>query len=960
MTSLHIDIETYSEVDLKKAGVYRYAEESEIILFAYAYNDELVQVVDLLSGEQIPDEVMYDLTNPKVIKKAFNAAFERANIKEYFNIELPVSQWQCTQARAAMCGLPLNLEQSAAVLGVDSQKDKSGSALIRYFCIPIKKPIKKNEFRTRNLPQHDDVKWQQFKEYNGKDVDAERAIDRALSFYQISEFEHRQWQLDQEINERGVAINIPFVRNAISLMEGYEERLRNEAKDLTGLDNPTSVSQLKKWLFEEISEEVESLNKETIPDILKKTDSGLVKRVLEIRQETSKTSTKKYYTMMSAVGRDGRVRGLHEYYGANRTGRASGRLLQHQNLPRGKFKNIEPIRDLVMQQDPEWLEFTYGAIPDALSSLIRSTLIPAPGHRFFISDFSAVEAVVLAWLAGEDWVLDVFRTHGKIYETTASKMFNLPLETITKDSPYRQKGKTAVLGLGYSGGVNALIKMGALKEGLTEDELPAIVAGWRRANPNIVNFWYSLQKAAEMAIKSRSRVYIHDILIRGEYTAPNHGISFYTRGSSLFFVLPSGRELVYCNVGIEDGEYGERITYWGVDQVKKRWAKLDTYSGKLAENCLISETKVLSLKGWIKIIDVTPSTLLWDGEEWVLSHGVIAKGIQNTISVNGVRMTPNHKILTNEGWKEASSCTGLRRATVQSPTGYRLCGFGREKDTVESKVRLRKGKDNRRERIEKTKNKILRMYAVSSYIRKEKNSRYVSASSIRSMAFNDRPLQITYSPSMAQLRRKRNKGMREMEKVSKFLGRYGANIQEETNFRTDRRKWPLRTRELYMGNYEKPDPKQKMQPLHKYQMGQNNGVRSIREVGDRRNYNFVPERETLAGSPFIIKTGFYEPVFDIVNCGPRNRFVVQDQDGGLLIVHNCTQAVARDLLMNGLQNLDNAGYRIILHVHDESVCEMPVGVGSLEEVSKLMCTLPDWASGMPLKAAGEESFYYKK
>lgn len=667
MRSLHIDIESFSPVPIK-SGVYRYAEEAEIILFAYAFDNEPVSVVDLLSGEQIPALVMVALTDPEITKKAFNAAFERAVMQAYFNMYLPEDQWECTQARTAMCGLPLNLEQAAFVLNIQQQKDKGGKALINYFCVPIKKPIKKNDFRTRNLPHHDVIKWAQFKAYNGKDVDAERAVCQALAFYQISPFEQYQWQLDQRINERGVAINVPFVRIALSFIKLYEDRLLEEARELTGLEKPTAVQQLKKWLLEETGEEVEKLNKETIPDILKNTDSEKIRRVLEIRQESSKTSTKKYVTMMAALCRDGRVRGLHEYYGANRTGRAAGRLLQHQNLPRGKYENIEPIRDLVMKNDPEWLEYTYGAIPDALSSLIRSSLVPAEGHRFIICDYSAIESLTVAWLAGEEWVLDVFRTHGKIYEMSASKMFNIPLETITKSSPYRQKGKVAVLSCGYQGGVGALVKMGALKEGLIEEELPALVTQYRYANINIVCSWKAYQTAAIRAIETGEVIYLKDIeidyvninkiRIDVNYTTPDHGICFYKKGKSLFLRLPSGRELVYCTVGLEEGEYGPKITYWGLDQVKKKWSKLDTYGGKICENI--------------------------------------------------------------------------------------------------------------------------------------------------------------------------------------------------------------------------------------------------------------------------------------------------------------TQAVARDLLMHGLHNLDRSGYKTVLHVHDEAVCEMPIGVGSLEEVNRLMTTLPEWAKDMPLKAAGEESFYYKK
>lgn len=607
MRSLHIDIETYCEIDLKKAGAYRYAEEAEVILFAYAYDDEPVVVIDLLSGEQIPDAVMDDLTDPFVIKKAFNAAFERAVMQAYFNMKLPVNQWQCTQALTAMCGLPLNLGQAAMVLNIDQQKDKGGTALIKYFCVPIAKPIKKNNFRARNLPEHDLVKWQQFKIYNGKDVDAERAVCRKLSFYQISEFEHKQWQLDQLINERGVAINVPFVRTAISLINHYENSLLQEFTDITGIDKPTKLGQLKKWLFDETGEEVEKINKETIPDIIKNTDSQKVLRAMEIRKESSKTSTKKYPTMMAALCRDGRVRGLHEYYGANRTGRAAGRLLQHQNLPRGNYKNIEPVRDLVMLNDPDLLEYVYGAIPDCLSSLIRSAIVPAEGHRFIISDYSAIEAVVAAWLANEEWMLEVFRTHGKLYEMSAAKMFNIPIEQITKDSPYRQKGKVSELSGTYGGSVGAFIKMGALREGILETELPALVKGYRLTHLNIVALWSAIDMAAKLAIQTGTRTYLHEMFVdtlyvKGDrvqvnYYPPNRGISFYMRGKSMFIQLPSGRELVYCNAGMEEGEYGLKIVYWGIDQTKKKWSKQDTYGPKLLENIDQATSRDITMNG---------------------------------------------------------------------------------------------------------------------------------------------------------------------------------------------------------------------------------------------------------------------------------------------------------------------------------------------------------------------------
>lgn len=601
MRSLHIDFESFSTVDIKKAGTFRYWEEAEIMLIGYRLDSGQTNVIDLFK-EDTPQWFLDALTDPTIIKHAFAAAFEIAAIFGHYGIRSPLEQWRDTQARAAMCGLPLDLDQAAKVLNLRHQKDAVGKALIRYFCQPCK-PTKANGFRTRNLPEHAPDKWEAFKKYCGGDVDAECDVDDALAFYNISEFEQRQWRLDMEINQRGVLINIPFVRTACSMVDFYENRLMEEARALTGIDNPKSVAQLKKWLTAEMDEEITSLNKENIPDIIKRADSGVVARLLEIRQESSKTSTKKYPRMLQCICKDGRVRGVHHYYGANRTGRNSGRLIQTGNFPQGNIENIEPVRDLAMLNDPEWFEFTYGAIPDALSSLLRSALIPAPGKRFIIVDLASIESRVIAWLAGEQWVLEVFKTHGKIYEMTASRMFNVPLESIDKKSPYRKKGKVATLACGFQGAKGALIKMGALKEGLTEDELPALVTAWREANPNIVNLWYAVQAAIIRAIEIRETVYLHHVELRNGYQAPDHGISFRMHGRSLLLKLPSGRELVYVNTSLEDGEYGPKIVYHGTDQTTKKWTKLDTYGGKAVENIVQGTARDILMYGLHNMAD---------------------------------------------------------------------------------------------------------------------------------------------------------------------------------------------------------------------------------------------------------------------------------------------------------------------------------------------------------------------
>lgn len=570
MRTLSIDIETYSPVDIRSAGAYKYAEEVEIILFAYAFDNEPVTVIDT-TKDSVPGNVLEALTDPTILKKAFNAAFERACISEFYFMDLPPEQWECTMIRSAMCGLPLSLEESARVLRLVNQKDTAGKALIRLFCVPCK-PTKTNGMRTRNLPQHFPEKWNAFIEYCRQDVEVERSISEKLAFFPISDEERELWCLDQRINERGVLIDRGFAQTAIELDLAFRERLTSEACEITGLSNPNSVAQLKEWLTKETETEITSLKKGDLPKMLTSVDSEAAKRIVQLRIELSKTSVKKYTAMINAAGRDNRVRGILQHYGASRTGRWSGRLIQVQNLPRGEFKNIEVPRELVRAGDAELLEMCYGAIPDTLSSLIRSTLIPAKGKKLFISDFSAIEARVIAWVAGEQWRIDVFNTHGKIYEASAAQMFKVPLESIGKDSPLRQKGKVAELALGYQGGPNALLKMGALDMGIAESELKGLVDAWRGANKKIVAFWKTVNSAAINTLRT------------GDKTSIGKGMFFSTARGWLFLTLPSGRKLSYPNAGLEEGEYGDKIIYWGMNQTTKKWCKIDSYGGKFVEN----------------------------------------------------------------------------------------------------------------------------------------------------------------------------------------------------------------------------------------------------------------------------------------------------------------------------------------------------------------------------------------
>lgn len=577
MDELHIDIETYSSVELPKAGVYAYtaSPDFEVLLFAYAYNDEPVQLIDLAgAGERIPLRVLADLASPAIRKIAHNAQFERVCLSVWTRKQLDPRQWLCTAAHAAQLGLPAKLADVGRILLPEvEQKATTGRALIRLFCGPCSGTIK-NGGRTRNLPKHDPARWEIFREYCRQDVVTERAIEKAMARFPFPAEERAIYALDQVINDRGVRVDPPLVYAAIALANTQKTGLIAEAVALAGLDNPQSVKQIKDWLLEEDGIEVESLNKAAIPGLIKATESDKVKRILEIRQALGKTSVTKYAAIARALGPDNRVRGLLQYYGAGRTGRWAGRLVQVQNLPQNHLEDLALARRLLRNRQPEAIELLFGGLAPVMSELIRTAFIPADGCEFYVADFSAIEARVVAWLAGEKWRLDVFATHGKIYEASASAMFHIPIEQITKGSALRQKGKVAELALGYGGGPNALVTMGALKQGLTEDDLQPLVTAWRRANPAIVKYWRAVEDAALEAVAGRGRQRVGCCEF---YMAP---------GAILMIRLPCGRALAYQNARLEkDPRYGrQQLVYDGVGQERKSWGPLSTYSGKLTEN----------------------------------------------------------------------------------------------------------------------------------------------------------------------------------------------------------------------------------------------------------------------------------------------------------------------------------------------------------------------------------------
>lgn len=577
MRSLSIDIETFSSVDIGKAGLFKYvqSDDFEILLFAYSFDDEPVKVIDLAQGEQLPQELITALSNKDIIKTANNASFEWYCLNKFW--KSPIEQWRCTMIKGLYAGYPAGLKAIGDAIGLAEDKKKlmTGKTLIRYFCVPCK-PTKSNGGRTRNYPKHDLEKWKLFKEYNRQDVVTEIEIKRRLEKIVFPEKEQKLWEIDVLMNSCGVKVDRQLVEGALKIANIRTEQLLIEAQEISGLNNPNSIAQLKEWLESETGNEITSLNKKDVPELIKHTDSKEVKRMLEIRQELSKTSTKKYDAMEIAMGKDDRVRGLLQFYGANRTGRWAGRLVQIQNLPQNHLEMIGFARELVKKGDLEGLSIIYGNIPSTLSQLIRTAFIAEEGYTFVVADFSAIEARVISWLAGEQWRLNVFKTHGKIYEASASQMFGVPIEKIKKGNPeysLRQKGKVAELALGYQGGPGALIQMGALENGLTEEELPDIVSRWRQSNKRIVDLWHTIQNCAINCLKT------------GQTQVMQKNIYFSIENGNLAITLPSKRQLFYIQPRLEINNFGsEALSYMGQNQTTKKWERIPTYGGKLTEN----------------------------------------------------------------------------------------------------------------------------------------------------------------------------------------------------------------------------------------------------------------------------------------------------------------------------------------------------------------------------------------
>ncbi|WP_443112628.1 DNA polymerase [Clostridium sp. 'White wine YQ'] len=588
MKTLSLDLETYSDVDLGKCGVYRYAESPsfEVLLFGYAINGGEVHIIDLALGEKVPEDILNALTDENITKWAFNASFERVCLSYWLRKHYPdkfnsysipedsvkgylnPSSWRCSMIWSAYMGLPLSLEGVGTVLKLGEQKLKEGKDLIKYFCVPCK-PTKANSGRTRNLPEHDMAKWSLFKKYNIRDVEVEQAIKKRLESYPVPEFVWDEYHLDQEINDRGILLDMGVVKNAIIFDEKSKEELTAAMKELTNLDNPNSVVQVKQWLSDN-GVETESLGKKNVAALIK-TAPEEQRDVLQLRQQLAKSSVKKYQAMQNTVCLDRRARGMFQYYGASRSGRWAGRHIQLQNLPQNHIPDLEDARSLVKLGDYDAVKLLYEDVPDTLSQLIRTSFVPRSGYKLIVCDFSAIEARVLSFLAGEQWRLDVFESNGDIYCASASAMFHVPVEKHGVNSHLRQKGKIAELALGYGGSVGALKAMGALEMGLTEDELQPLVDSWRASNPKITKLWWDVDRNIKEAVRLRTHT-------------KTHGINFYYQKGMLFIELPSGRRLSYVKPKIEQNQFGgESVTYEGTSNTKK-WERIESYGPKFTEN----------------------------------------------------------------------------------------------------------------------------------------------------------------------------------------------------------------------------------------------------------------------------------------------------------------------------------------------------------------------------------------
>lgn len=1064
MKSISIDIESYSDIDINKAGVYRYVDSPEfkILLFAYAVDGGEVQLVDLTRGERIPKEILDALSNPNITKWAYNANFERVALSRFLGMPtgtyLDPEGWKCSMVWAATLGLPMGLAKVGEVLDLDKKKMSEGRDLIRKFCIPNKKTGE------RLMPEEAPDDWETFRRYNIRDVETEMGIQKMISPFPCSEELWQEYWIDQRINDRGVEVDLTLAKSAVEMSGVLSQDLKERMRELTGLENPNSTAQLDLWLREH-GVDMESLGKKDVAAVIDATNDPLIKEVLQLRLQSAKSSVKKYETMLRATCSDGRARGMFQFYGAMRTGRFAGRLLQLQNLPQNHIENIELVRELARRGDLDALSVMFDSVPDILSQLIRTAFVAREGSRFIVADFSAIEARVIAWLAGEEWRMKAFAEGKDIYCASASAMFGVPvvkhgingelrqkgkvaelaciaegqpvltnhgekpIETVTTDdlvwdgeqwvahegviykgirTVYTYQGLTATLdhqvflndsskpvmlqeavayrkdlkdatqekkeidkrkecsvatakvydimnagphhrytvsdklvhNCGYGGSVGALKAFGADKMGLTEPEMQSIVDNWRASSPRIVQLWWDVDRAIRQTLEDGT-------------THRTHGLMFSLQKGILFIRLPSGRSLAYVKPRLIDG----KITYEGVSS-NKGWDRLESYGPKFVENCLAEGTQVLTDRGWIEIQNVTTKDALWDGEQWVSHEGLINKGIQEVIEIDGVLMTPDHRVLTQEGWKNASSCEGLKRHEVKLPNSDRVRRVEREEIPVEGKMRLWERVHHDCRAFFRKKAEILRLHERKANKHCKRNSQALQAPFIPCMAFNEGTLHGSYSSSLDQLWWQGSQSLRQMAGIIReFLRGYVTNLPGRANAGQNRCEWGLHPRELQMGGLQNPGQEQTSKYTDRYTLGKNYSEGSSREIGNRKYNPALQTASWLDRRYSVHETGLKKQVYDLKNAGPNHRFTIKTE-AGPMIVHNCVQGISRDLLLNAMKKV-GPDARICMHIHDELVIEADKSV-KLDDICKKMAQVPEWAEGLLLRADGYETKFYLK
>ena len=954
---ISVDLETRSGADIAKTGSYRYMQDPDfrILLFGYKIDDEPEQVIDLTKGDgRLPAKIATILQNPQYIKHAYNAAFEWYALNRA-GYRTPIEQWQDTMVWALYCGYAAGLANTGEAIGLPEDKKKlaTGKALIRYFCTP-QKPTKTFKKKYHD-PEDDPEKWALFIEYNGQDVVAEYEILQRLKLFPMPESEWELWRMDIRMNAYGVKVDEQLIRGALDIDAKSTAELTGQAQEITGLSNPNSTQQLLPWLKDHGCD-LADLQKLTVEEALGGTDlDPKVRKALELRQLLGKTSIKKYVAMETAKGEGDRVRGISQFYGANRTGRYAGRLVQMQNLPRNYLSTLDAARRMTREGNYEGLKMIYGNVPDTLSQLIRTAFIPSDGRHFVVADFSAIEARMIAWLAGEQWVMDVFANGQDIYCETASAMFGVPVGKHGPNADLRQKGKIATLALGYQGSTSAMIAMGALRMGIPEEDLPDIVTKWRQSHPATVKMWYEIENAAVTCVNTGSEV------------RPARGITFRLENDLIYgqsfmtIELPSGRKLFYPKPFLKENKFGKSaVHYYGVQQVTGKWGVESTYGGKLTENCLAGDTRVITDHGLVPLKEVTRRMLLWDGSEWVSHNGLLYMGVKEIISVDGVRMTPDHKIFTAEGWKRADESEGLNRENIQweyssfkSGLRWPLFNMEGEMRSLWKRVHPEFIGDRQRE------TEIMRMREAEADQPGKKNTRDGKYADLECMALNERAVRNSDCAGMEELWGPRDQGVPELVgELRTVPERYGSFLPEGSDARSDQRERGLLPGKLQMGDNERTGPEQEEQCVHQYAEGQDDRGGSVGKIRNKQNDNFLQATARGSGRYAVNKTGCEEPVYDIGNAGPRHCFYVMANHGPIK-VHNCVQAIARDCLCEVIRRVYAKGWDLVFHVHDEVIVDVPRDIHT-EDLCALMDAPIDWAPGLLLKGAGFEADYYMK